>query len=149
MRIDKFLWSIRLYKTRSIAADEIKKGRVKIVDQLVKASREVKQGDTIDVRKNQVNLKIRVLDLPKSRVGAKLVGLYIQDLTPKEEYEMLELRRKSQQYYREKGEGRPTKKDRREIEGYVDGSTASSEGDFSDASYWDRFFSQDDEDSLE
>lgn len=139
MRIDKFLWSVRIYKTRSIAADEIKKNRIFIADQSVKASREVKAGDIIKIRKNQIDYKIKVLDLPKSRVGAKLVPDYIVDMTDKEQYEILRIRKMSQDYYRSKGEGRPTKKDRRDMEDYLeDGiskvSTISTEDE------WDNFF---------
>lgn len=77
MRIDKFLWSVRIYKTRSIATDEIKKNRVSIGGQFAKASKEVKQGDTIFIKKNQIELKIKILQIPKSRLGAKLVPEYI------------------------------------------------------------------------
>ena len=115
MRIDKFLWSIRFYKTRSIAAEEIKKNRVSIGTSAVKSSKEVKEGDTIKIRKNQIDYKIKVIQIPKSRIGAKLVPLHIQDVTDKEQYELLKLRKMSQDYYRNKGEGRPTKKDRRDL----------------------------------
>lgn len=119
MRIDKFLWSIRFYKTRSIAAEEIKKNRVSIGTSAVKSSKEVKEGDVIKIRKNQIDYKIKVLQIPKSRIGAKLVPLHIQDVTDKEQYELLKLRKMSQDYYRNKGEGRPTKKDRRDMDDYV------------------------------
>ncbi|MBF0597893.1 RNA-binding S4 domain-containing protein [Faecalibacter rhinopitheci] len=121
MRIDKFLWSVRYYKTRALATDAIKKNRVKINGMVVKASRDVIPGDQIDVRKDQINLSFKVLQIPKSRIGAKLLTLHIVDTTPKEEYELLELRRLSQDYYRERGEGRPTKKDRRDLDDYVAG----------------------------
>ncbi|MBS7333956.1 RNA-binding S4 domain-containing protein [Faecalibacter bovis] len=121
MRIDKFLWSVRYYKTRALATDAIKKNRVKINDQVVKASRDVIPGDHIEVRKDQINLSFKVIQVPKSRIGAKLLSLHIVDTTPKEEYEVLELRKLSQDYYREKGEGRPTKKDRRDLDDYVSG----------------------------
>ena len=116
MRIDKFLWSVRIYKTRTLAAEEIKKNRVSILGQSVKASREVKIGEIIKIRKNQIDFQIKVLDIPKSRIGAKLVPDYIADKTEKEQYEILALRRLEQNYYRVKGEGRPTKKDRRDID---------------------------------
>lgn len=121
MRIDKFLWSVRYYKTRALATDAIKKNRVKINDQVVKASRDVIPGDHIEVRKDQINLSFKVIQVPKSRIGAKLLSLHIVDTTPKEEYEVLELRKLSQDYYREKGEGRPTKKDRRDLDDYIAG----------------------------
>ena len=119
MRIDKFLWSIRFYKTRSIAADEIKKNRVKIGENAVKSSKEVKIGEIIKIRKNQIDYQIKVLEIPKSRIGAKLVPLHIQDKTEKEQYDLLKMRKSEQNYYRNKGEGRPTKKDRREIDDYL------------------------------
>lgn len=136
MRIDKFLWSIRFYKTRSIAAEEIKKNRVSIGTSAVKSSKEVKEGDVIKIRKNQIDYKIKVIQIPKSRIGAKLVPLHIQDVTDKEQYELLKLRKVTQDYYRNKGEGRPTKKDRREMDEYVGNDIAS---DFTD---WDDFFGE-------
>lgn len=136
MRIDKFLWSIRFYKTRSIAAEEIKKNRVSIGTSAVKSSKEVKEGDIIKVRKNQIDYKIKVLQIPKSRIGAKLVPLHIQDVTDKEQYELLKLRKMSQDYYRNKGEGRPTKKDRRDMDDYVGNDI---DADFTD---WDDFFGE-------
>ncbi|WP_160140025.1 RNA-binding S4 domain-containing protein [Chryseobacterium sp. c4a] len=143
MRIDKFLWSIRFYKTRSIAAEEIKKNRVSIGTSAVKSSKEVKEGDIIKVRKNQIDYKIKVLQIPKSRIGAKLVPLHIQDVTDKEQYELLKLRKMSQDYYRNKGEGRPTKKDRRDMDDYVGNDI---DADFTD---WDDFFGETDNESEE
>ncbi|WP_407402767.1 RNA-binding S4 domain-containing protein [Chryseobacterium sp.] len=137
MRIDKFLWCIRIYKTRSIAAEEIKKNRVSVGDSVVKSSKEVREGDVIKIRKNQIDYKIKVSQIPKSRLGAKLVSLYIKDVTDKEQHELLKLRKLSQGYYRGKGEGRPTKKDRRDIDGYVEND---EESDFTD---WDAFFGED------
>ena len=136
MRIDKFLWSIRFYKTRNIAAEEIKKNRVSIGTSAVKSSKEVKEGDVIKIRKNQIDYKIKVIQIPKSRIGAKLVPLHIQDVTDKEQYELLKLRKMSQDYYRNKGEGRPTKKDRREMDEYVGNDV---DADFTD---WDDFFGE-------
>ena len=137
MRIDKFLWCVRFYKTRSIAADEIKKNRVSLAGQTVKASREVKEGDLIKIRKNQIDYQIKIVQIPKSRVGAKLVPLHIEDKTDKEQYEIMKLRQLSQEHYRNKGEGRPTKKDRRDIDEFVvaDGGADMANGD------WDLFFS--------
>lgn len=143
MRIDKFLWSIRFYKTRNIAADEIKKNRVAIGENSVKSSKEVKEGDVIKIRKNQIDYKIKVLQIPKSRIGAKLVPLHVTDLTDKEQYEILKLRRLSQDYYRTKGEGRPTKKDRRDMDDFVETDHAELKEED-----WDSFFNGDLEDSL-
>jgi len=118
MRIDKYLWCIRLFKTRSIATEACKKGHVKINDSSIKPSKEVFPNETLTIRKNQINYKIIVLDLPKSRVGAKLVDLYRKDITPKEAFESQELLKYSKDYYRKKGVGRPTKKDRRDLDEY-------------------------------
>ncbi len=123
MRIDKYLWCIRLYKTRSMATTACKKGQVKIKNSNVKPSKELFGNEQITVRKNQINYKIKVLDIPPSRVGAKLVDLYRKDLTPKEEFEKTELLKFAKDYYRKKGSGRPTKKDRRDIEGYQEDTT--------------------------
>ena len=120
MRIDKFLWCVRVYKTRSIATEAVKQGKVRVNEAVVKPSREVYATDKISVRKNQINYQLEVLDLPKSRVGPKLVNLYINDITPKGEFEKLELLKYSQDYYRKKGTGRPTKKDRRELDDWFD-----------------------------
>jgi len=141
MRIDKFLWSIRFYKTRSIATDEIKKNRVAIGASVVKSSKEVKEGDVIKIRKNQIDYKIKVIQIPKSRIGAKLVSLHIKDVTDKDQYEILMMRKMSQEYYRNRGEGRPTKKDRREMDDYVENDVTT---DFTD---WDDFFGEDGNDS--
>lgn len=143
MRIDKFLWSIRFYKTRSIATEEIKKNRISIGESVVKSSKEVKEGDVIKIRKNQIDYKIKVIQIPKSRIGAKLVPLHISDMTDKEQYELLKMRKSTQDYYRNRGEGRPTKKDRREMDEYV-GNDISS--DFTD---WDDFFGEKDADEKE
>lgn len=143
MRIDKFLWSIRFYKTRTVANEEIKKNRVAIGESVVKSSKEVKEGDVIKIRKNQIDYKIKVIQIPKSRIGAKLVPLHIKDVTDKEQYELLKMRKMSQDYYRIKGEGRPTKKDRRDMDDYVENDVAS---DFTD---WDDFFGETGEDDSE
>ncbi|TXK72898.1 RNA-binding S4 domain-containing protein [Mesonia sp. K4-1] len=120
MRVDKFLWCVRYFKTRSIATNACKKGHVKINGDSVKPSRDVFPSDKIEVRKNQINYKIEVLDLPPSRVGAKLVSIYITDITPKENLEKLDLLKYSKDYYRKKGTGRPTKKDRRDIDDWFE-----------------------------
>ena len=121
MRIDKYLWHIRYFKTRSIASTAVKKGQVKVNGQVVKPSREVYAMDELIVRKEQIDLQLTVLDIPKSRVGAKLVDIYRKDTTPKEAYEHGELVRKAKEHYRKQGTGRPTKKDRRDIDGYLEG----------------------------
>ncbi|MDC1492772.1 RNA-binding S4 domain-containing protein [Flavobacteriaceae bacterium] len=123
MRIDKYLWSIRFFKTRSIATEYCKKGHIKINNQSCKPSKEVYLNDLLSVRKNQIKYIIKVLGIPKSRVGAKLLDLYRKDLTPEEEFEKTEMLKYSKDYYREKGSGRPTKKDRRDIDDYYDSSS--------------------------
>jgi len=120
MRVDKYLWCVRYFKTRSIATTACKKGQVKINGVAVKPSRDVYATDKIEVRKNQINYKVEVLDLPPSRVGAKLVSIYLTDITPKENLEKLDLLNYSKDYYRKKGVGRPTKKDRRELDDWFD-----------------------------
>ena len=119
MRIDKYLWSVRYYKTRSIATQACKKGAVRINDAAVKPSRDVYPGDNVTLRKNQINYSLRVIEVPKSRVGPKIVDLYRVDTTPKEAFQQQELLKYSKEYYRKRGMGRPTKKDRRDIEDYT------------------------------
>ncbi len=119
MRIDKFLWSTRYFKTRNIATTACKKGQVKINGNVVKPSREVYPSDTIAVRKNQIDYQLLVLDIPPSRVGAKLVDIYRKDTTPKEAFQNNELLALAKEHYRKKGLGRPTKKDRRDIDEYL------------------------------
>ena len=123
MRIDKYLWCIRVFKTRSIATAACKKGQVKLESKNIKPSKEVFGNELIIVRKNQINYQIKVLDLPTSRVGAKIVDLYRKDITPKEEFEKTELLKYAKDYYRKKGTGRPTKKDRRDIDNYQEDTT--------------------------
>ncbi len=120
MRIDKYLWCTRYFKTRNISTEACKKGHVRINEHVVKPSREVYPMDKIVVRKNQINYELTVLDIPVSRVGAKLVDIYRKDNTPAEAFEHNELLQYSKDYYRKKGMGRPTKKDRREIDDYLD-----------------------------
>jgi len=118
MRIDKYLWCIRIFKTRSLATSACKKGQVKIENTNIKPSKEIFGNEEVLVRKNQINYKIKVIDIPESRVGAKLVDLYRKDITPNEEFKKTELLKYSKDYYRKKGIGRPTKKDRRDIDNY-------------------------------
>ncbi|MGY3794092.1 RNA-binding S4 domain-containing protein [uncultured Aquimarina sp.] len=121
MRVDKYLWCIRYYKTRSIATKACKEGKVRVNGDLIKPSREIYPTDKITVRKNQVNYELIVLDTPKSRLGAKLVDIYRKDVTPEEALQKLDLLNYSKDYYRKKGMGRPTKKDRRDIDDWFEG----------------------------
>lgn len=118
MRVDKFLWCVRYYKTRTIATTACKKGQIKVNGAVVKPSREVYATDSIELRKNQINYKLTVNDIPPNRVSAKLVDIYRVDTTPKSEFEAQELLKYSKDYYRKKGTGRPTKKDRRDIDDF-------------------------------
>lgn len=120
MRVDKYLWCVRYFKTRNIASTACRKGHVRVNGQSVKPSREVYPMDKIVLRKNQIDYQLTVMDIPESRVGAKLVDIYRKDTTPKEAFEHSELLQYSKDYYRKKGAGRPTKKDRRDIDDYLD-----------------------------
>ncbi|ESU19439.1 heat shock protein Hsp15 [Flavobacterium cauense R2A-7] len=119
MRIDKYLWCVRYYKTRSIATEACKKGHITVNGQDAKPSREVFPSDKITLRKDQIKYMITVLDIPANRVGPKLVDIYRKDETPDEAFEHLELLKLSKEHYRTKGQGRPTKKDRRDIDDYT------------------------------
>ena len=103
-----------------MATQACKKGAVRVTGDIVKPSRDVYPGDVITLRKNQINYQIEVLDLPPNRVGAKLVGLYRNDITPKEAFETNELLQYAKSYYRKKGVGRPTKKDRRDLDDFIE-----------------------------
>ncbi|WP_158975927.1 RNA-binding S4 domain-containing protein [Cellulophaga sp. L1A9] len=123
MRIDKYLWCIRYFKTRNIGTESCKKGHVKLNGATAKPSKDVLPMDKIIVRKNQINYELTVLDIPPNRVAAKLVDIYRKDTTPASAFENNELLKFSKDYYRKKGTGRPTKKDRRDIEDYIDDSS--------------------------
>lgn len=116
VRMDKWLWAARLFKTRSLAADAIKGGKVKVDDSPVKPSREVKAGDVIQVQIDQLHKVVQVKTVIKNRVSAKQVPEVYNDLTPKEEYERIEFVRAYKAEWRDRGAGRPTKKERRMIE---------------------------------
>ncbi|MBR4147589.1 MAG: RNA-binding S4 domain-containing protein [Bacteroidales bacterium] len=116
VRIDKWLWAARLFKTRAIATDAIKGGKVKISDTPVKPSREVKEGDVIQVQIEQLHKVVQVKTVIKNRVPAKMVPEVYTDLTPQEEYERIEFMHAYKGEYRDRGAGRPTKKERRMIE---------------------------------
>ena len=116
VRIDKWLWAVRIFKTRNQAAAACKGGRVKIDGQAVKASREIKTGEEIRVSLTTYTRTIRVSALLEHRVGPKLVADYMEDLTPSEEFEKQKLKQELNTEYRKRGEGRPTKKERRVIE---------------------------------
>ena len=116
IRIDKYLWAIRAFKTRSEAADACKGGKVRVGEDIAKPSRELKVGDVINVRKGAVTLSWRVLRLLGNRVGASLVADYAEDITPESEKAKLDAPRENIFLHRDRGAGRPTKKDRRTLE---------------------------------
>lgn len=115
IRIDKWLWAVRLYKTRSQAADACRGGKVKLDGQNTKPSREVKADDIIDIQLKGINKKVRIIKAHKNRVAAKFVPELMEDLTSPEEYEKLDMLRQLNIEKRDRGTGRPTKKDRRTI----------------------------------
>jgi ribosome-associated heat shock protein Hsp15 len=116
VRIDKFLWSVRLYKTRSIASDECRKGRIIIDNVQIKPSRNVSKNEILTVKKPPVVYTYRIIEPIENRVSAKLVEQFIEDLTPPEEKAKLDVRQAPGMIFRDKGTGRPTKKERRLID---------------------------------
>lgn len=118
MRIDKFLWAVRKYKTRTLASEQVKKERVLVNGEKVKPSREVKKSDQISYHKNGVYYRLKVLDFPKSRVGAPLVDNFIRDTTTEEELAKAEFLKMAHKLNRPKGQGRPTKKERRDLDDF-------------------------------
>lgn len=115
-RIDKFLWSVRIYKTRSQAADACKSGKVIINDLAVKSSRSIEPGDIFTVKKMPVIYTYRCIDIPASRVGAKMLAHFIENLTPEEELQKLDIRPGYNSGHRMRGAGRPTKRERRDLD---------------------------------
>lgn len=120
LRIDKYMWCVRLAKTRSQATELIKKGKVRLNADEVKPSREVKIGDIISVSKHSAIYSFKICDLLEKRVGAKLVENYLIDITPEEEIQKFKVYQESQKVYRHFGSGKPTKKDRRDLEDFLD-----------------------------
>jgi ribosome-associated heat shock protein Hsp15 len=120
VRIDKFLWAVRLFKTRSQAAEACKKGRVLMNNIPVKPSREIKTADIFELKKSPVLYKYKVKEILTNRVGAKLVENYLENITPQEELFKLEVEKNMPYFKRDRGTGRPTKKDRRDIDRLYD-----------------------------
>ena len=120
VRIDKWLWAVRIFKTRTIATEACKKGRVTIGGVNVKPSRTIKAGDVIEVRKPPVTYSFRVLDVAENRMGAKLVPNFLENITPPEQYELLEMIRISGFVDRQKGLGRPTKREGRDLREFTE-----------------------------
>lgn len=121
IRLDKYLWAVRIFKTRSDAADAVRNNKVTVNGSYAKPSREVKLGDVIAVRKQQVTYSYKVLDLVSNRQPAKNVPLYCLDITPQEELAKLNVPRETIFVFRDRGTGRPTKKERRELDSLMDG----------------------------
>lgn len=134
-RLDKWLWAARIFKTRSIAADACKNGRVTVNGVQVKPSRNVKVGDIIGVRKPPVTFSFKLLKAIEQRVGAKLLPEIYENVTPADQYELLEMNRISGFVDRARGTGRPTKKDRRQIDAFI-GPAIEGYGAF-DLENWD------------
>ena len=118
-RLDKWLWSVRIFKTRTIASEACKKGRVTINGAQAKPSKTVKEGDTVSVRKAPVTYTFRVIQAIENRVGAKLVPQMMENITPQDQYDLLEMNRIGGFVKRAAGLGRPTKKDRRDMEDFL------------------------------
>ena len=117
VRLDKWLWAVRLYKSRSLATEACHGGHVKIGGQSVKPSRDVRTGDVVTARAGGVHRTLKVLGLLENRVGAKAVPRYLEDLTPLEEFARAQAERETALVAYPKGWGRPTKKQRRQLEG--------------------------------
>ncbi len=123
-RVDKWLWAMRIFKTRSMSTEAIKKGRVTIGGQVIKPSRTVKPGDIVDVKKPPITYTFRVKALSENRLGAKLVPEYLENLTPQSQYDILEMTRISGFVDRRKGLGRPTKRDSRDLAAFRESTYA-------------------------
>lgn len=121
-RVDKFIWAVRLFKTRSLAANQCKTNKILVNNEAVKPSKEVKVGDIVSVKKGGAVFSYKVLEQLEKRVGAKLVATYIIDITSAEEIEKYKLFQASQQVYRQNGLGKPTTKDRRSISKFLRGN---------------------------
>ncbi len=119
MRLDKYLWALRYFKTRNMATEACKKGQIRVNELIAKPSREVYPMDQLVIRKNQINFQCTVLDIPSSRLGAKLVDRYRKDTTPLEALEQQKVAALAQEHYRKRGTGRPTKKERRDLSDYA------------------------------
>ncbi len=123
MRIDKWMWAVRIFKSRTIAAEACEKGRIKLNDALVKASKIIKPNDKISFSYGSLTRKFEVIDILKTRVGAVDVYKYCKETTPAEDLLSYAAMRKATAVWRDKGSGRPTKKDRRELDDFVWGSS--------------------------
>lgn len=132
VRIDKWLWAMRIFKTRTVATEACKKGRVYVGNVIAKPSRTIKVGDVINVRKPPVTYSFRVLALAQNRLGAKLVPEYMENITPKSELDLLEVVKISGFIDRRKGLGRPTKREGRELAQFTESMSDGWDLDFLD-----------------
>lgn len=132
VRIDKWLWAVRLFKTRSIAIEACKKGRVSIKGMPVKPSRMIKIGDVLEIRRPPITYSFEVLDLTEKRMGAKLVPGFMRDVTAPSQLEILEMSKMTGFIDRARGTGRPTKKDRRDLEEFSEDYSYFDDWDFDD-----------------
>lgn len=119
-RIDKYLFAVRLYKTRSLASEECRKGKVTIGGMNVKPSRDLKVGETIQLRRPPITRSYKILALTENRMAAKMVPEFLLETTPASELEILEVQKNMSVYNRERGTGRPTKKERRDLDDFFD-----------------------------
>jgi len=119
-RIDKYLFAVRLYKTRSLASEECRKGKVTIGGMNVKPSRELNVGEIIQLRRPPITRSYKIVALTENRMAAKLVPEFLVETTPASELEILEVQKKMSVYNRERGTGRPTKKERRDLDDFFD-----------------------------
>ncbi len=122
MRVDKYLWCVRKFKTRGLSSEAIKKERVTINDEIVKSSRLIKIKDQVEIHKEGIKFRYLVLDIPKSRLGAKLVDDFVRDITSQEQIEKAEFISMMKNFNRKRGEGRPTKKERRDLDRFSEGN---------------------------
>lgn len=130
VRIDKWMWATRLFKTRTLAVEACKKGRVSVNGTPVKPSRNIKTGEIIQIRKAPITYSFKVLALTEKRMGAKLVPQYLEDVTPPQQYELLEISRIGGFINRARGMGRPTKRDARDLRDFTEAQYTDEDWDF-------------------
>ena len=129
VRIDKWLWAVRIFKTRTLAAEACKKGKIMILGNTVKASRNIKTGDIIQIKRSPIVYSFKALALSENRMGAKLVPEFMENVTPQEQLDILELSKFNSFGRRDRGTGRPTKKDRRDVEEYTESGYEEDDDD--------------------
>lgn len=130
VRIDKWLWAVRLFKTRTLAAEACKKGKVIIQNVQVKPSRNVKLGDVVCIKRNPILFSFKVIALAENRMNAKLVAGFMENVTTADQLELIELAKLAGQSGRDRGTGRPTKKERRDIEEFTEPIFMDDDGDW-------------------